>query len=80
MKRALLAFTLLMLCIALVACVGKNSEILNPVGEDTTIAEETFLNPDDGHEHVNKPIAAANSTCTQAGLSEGVVCVYCNMV
>ena len=80
MKRALLAFTLLMLCIALVACVGKNSEILNPVGEDTTIAEETFLNPDDGHEHVNKPIAAVNSTCTQAGLSEGVVCVYCNMV
>ncbi len=82
MKKLALVLMVLLLCVALVACGDKPVDTSGPDGTDgPTVTDPTggdpIVTPDDTHVHTNKTVAAVAATCTQAGLSEGVVCTDC---
>lgn len=81
MKKLSLIILALLLCVALVACGGGGDDTTNGGidtpngGDDTTDPSVVVTDPD--HVHVNKTLAAVASTCTEAGLTDGLVCTDC---
>lgn len=86
MKKLSLILMALLLCIALVACGGPDETTDPSVTEDPTVTDGTgtepgttpgTTDPSDTHVHTNKTVDAVASTCTTAGLTDGVVCADC---
>lgn len=82
MKKLSLILMVLLLCLALVACGGDGTDTTLPGGDDTVPGGDPVVTPgdddDSDHVHTNKTVDAVPATCTQAGLTEGVVCTSCN--
>jgi len=91
MKKLSLVLLALLLCLALVACGGSKEPAKTPAvtdgpGEVTPGTEDPGtvtpgpgpgVDVGDDHIHTNKTLAAVESTCTKAGLTDGVVCSDC---
>ena len=81
MKKLSLVLMALLLCLALVACGGDGTDTTLSGGDDTALGGDPIVTPGDNdgdHVHTNKTIDAVSATCTQTGLTEGVVCTSCN--
>ena len=86
MKKLSLILMALLLCFVLVACGGNDDTTEPTVTGDPTVTDNadtdpatpgTDVTPEDTHIHTNKVLEPVASTCTTAGLTDGVVCTDC---
>lgn len=85
MKKLSLILMALLLCIALVACGGGDETTEPTQTGDPSVVDPAVTDPaapgtdtpEDTHIHTNKVLEPVASTCTAAGLTDGIVCTDC---